>query len=87
MKNPGPKIVIMGDFNDNPPDKSIAQVLKATKLPDLSSGNTLYNPTNNFNWRQGEGSEFYKGEWSRFIQIILSTSLVNDQLGSDGAFP
>ena len=65
---------------------SIAQVLKATKVPDLSSGNTLYNPTNNFNWRQGEGSEFYKGEWSRFIQIILSTSLVNNQLGSDGAF-
>ena len=76
----------MGDFNDNPTDASLAQVLKATKIPEVNGPNSLYDAANNFNWKAGEGSEFYKGDWSRFIQFIVSTSLIKNQVGSDGSF-
>ena len=81
-----PRLVLMGDFNDNPPDASVSQTLGATKVPDLSVPNSLYNPTNNFDWKAGEGSEFYRGSWDRFIQIILSTSLIKNQLDSENKF-
>ena len=85
-QSPDAKLVLMGDFNDNPPDASVSQTLGTTKVPDLSVPNSLYNPTNNFDWKAGEGSEFYRGSWDRFIQIILSTSLVKNQLDRENKF-
>jgi len=76
----------MGDFNDNPPDKSISQVLKVYNSLDAAANNSLYDCNSKFNWKIGEGTEFYRGEWSRFIQIIVSTSLIKNQIGSDGGF-
>ncbi|MCY7410925.1 MAG: hypothetical protein LH473_11680, partial [Chitinophagales bacterium] len=83
--HPQAKILIMGDLNDNPTDKSIYEILKARKSPDLNN-NLLYNCVYNFDWKKGEGSEFYRGDWSRFIQIIVSTSLIKNQIASDGTF-
>lgn len=85
-QSPLAKLVLMGDFNDNPTDASVSITLGATKTPDLSVPNSLYNPTNHFDWKAGEGSEFYKGSWDRFIQIILSTSLIRDELDSENRF-
>lgn len=84
--NPNAQMVLMGDFNDNPPDESVAKILNAQQTLDPGTKNTLYNATSIFNWKAGEGSEFYRGSWSRFIQIILTSSLVEDQTGSDGVF-
>ncbi|HEX3080321.1 MAG TPA: endonuclease/exonuclease/phosphatase, partial [Puia sp.] len=75
LSNPGAKMIIMGDFNDNPTDASISQILQATKTPDPASKNSLYDAANVFNWKAGEGSEWYRGDWSRFIQIIVSPAL------------
>lgn len=86
QKVPNAKLVLMGDFNDNPSDASISRTLRASKAPDLSIGNSLYDPANNFDWKAGEGSEFYRGDWSRFIQIILSNALVKDQLDEQKSF-
>lgn len=83
---PNAKLVLMGDYNDNPSDVSVSKILGATKTPDLSVANSLYDPGNNFNWKTGEGSEFYKGDWSRFIQIILSTSLIRNELDAENNF-
>ena len=83
---PNARLVLMGDFNDNPTDASISKILGATKNPDLSQQNSLYDPANNFNWKEGEGSEFYRGDWSRFIQIILSTSLLKNNLDQQNTF-
>lgn len=85
-RSPNAHLVLMGDFNDNPTDPSIANTLGATKLPDLSVTNSLYDPANNFDWKAGEGSEFYRGDWSRFIQIIVSTSLIKNQLDGQNNF-
>ncbi|MEO6167966.1 MAG: endonuclease/exonuclease/phosphatase family protein [Chitinophagales bacterium] len=86
LRLPNAKLVAMGDFNDNPSDATISQTLGATKIPDLSVNNSLYDPANNFDWKAGEGSEFYRGDWSRFIQIIVSTSLVKNQLDEQKNF-
>lgn len=86
MQNPGARILVIGDFNDNPTDKSLSEVLGATRIPDTSHINSIYNCGFNFNWKNGEGSEFYKGEWSRLIQIIVSTALIKNQINSDGTF-
>jgi hypothetical protein len=60
--------------------------LKATKVPDLNTKNSIYDAANIFNWKAGEGSEFYKGDWSRFIQIMVTASMIKSQLNSDGTF-
>ncbi|MBK9729868.1 MAG: endonuclease/exonuclease/phosphatase family protein [Chitinophagaceae bacterium] len=86
LKSPYAKMVLMGDFNDNPSDASVSKILGATKTPDMTVNNSLYDPANNFNWKAGEGSEFYKGDWSRFIQIILSTSLIKNELDDQNNF-
>ena len=85
LRNPKAKILIMGDLNDNPPDKSIAQVLKAEESVNTNS-NALYDCDYNFDWKRGEGTEFYKGQWSRFIQIIVSSSLIQNQQNPKGGF-
>jgi len=84
--NPGAKIIAMGDFNDNPTDKSLAQVLKVSDSPGPAGKNSLYNCDVNFDWKKGEGSEFYRGDWSRFIQIIVTSSLIMNQTGPGGTF-
>lgn len=66
------KIVIMGDFNDDPNNKSIRKILKAgVKLDD----DCLYNvslPT----FRKGYGTLIYKGVWNLFDQVIISQGLM-----------
>ncbi|MFN0032014.1 MAG: endonuclease/exonuclease/phosphatase family protein [Flavobacteriales bacterium] len=63
-------ILVMGDFNDFPNDKSIAQTLNA----GVEKSNMLYNYM--FDEQQrGEGSYFYKGAWSPLDQFMASKAL------------
>ena len=68
------KIIIMGDFNDNPDDKSIVDVIGAkrdnNKTADLVG--LLADE-----YADGIGTEIYKGKWNLFDQLIVSNSLVN----------
>lgn len=72
------KIVIMGDMNDDPTDKSCRLVLDAKKYQkDVKAGglfNTMWEMFDN-----GIGSLCYRGKWNLFDQIIISESLVNDK--------
>ena len=74
------KIVVMGDFNDEPVDKSIRQVLSAEgDLEDLENGE-LYNPMMSIHL-EGEGSYKYRGQWNMLDQILLSPALINGNKG------
>ncbi len=57
-----PKIIIMGDFNDNPTDKSVKQTLVT---------NDFYNPMESI-FDKGDGTGNHRGEWYLFDQIIIS---------------
>lgn len=86
LLHPNAGIVITGDFNDNPSDATLTGILKAQQTIESSAKNPLYNAASIFRWKEGEGTEFYRGNWSRFIQFIFTASLIEDQLGSDGLF-
>ncbi len=59
------KIIIMGDFNDNPTNKSIKQVLVT---------DDFYNPMESI-FDKGNGSGNHQGEWFLFDQIIFTNNL------------
>jgi predicted extracellular nuclease len=59
-----PKIVVMGDFNDNPNNESV-------KL--LVNSENLYNPMETL-WSNDTGSLSYNFKWNFFDQILFSTN-------------
>jgi predicted extracellular nuclease len=61
------RILIMGDFNDHPNDKSIMEVLHAGQ----QTGDVLYNYMYDEHMK-GEGSYFYKGAWGALDQFMAS---------------
>lgn len=78
--NPACKVVMMGDFNDDPFDPSIAEVLNAKqKTKELKEGD-LFNPF----WsmlKAGYGTLAYQDAWNSFDNIVVSENLVNARAG------
>lgn len=75
--NPEIGVIIMGDLNDDPQDKSCARVLGAKRKASDAAPHGFYNPF----WKMlddGIGTLAYKSAWNLFDQIILSGNLVND---------
>lgn len=71
------KIIIMGDFNDDPFNESTAKVLSAKKNRDEVPERGLYNPM----WRildSGVGSLAYNNQWNLFDQIIISKPFIHN---------
>lgn len=71
------KVIIMGDLNDDPFDKSVRVALGAKKDLSILKQGDLYNPM----WKileSGIGSLRYQGMWNLFDQIIISDNLVSD---------
>lgn len=75
-EDPNVKLIIMGDMNDDPQDKSMAVALGAKrKMKDVEAPAGLWNPW----WdvlASGTGTLQYQGAWNLFDQIILSKSLL-----------
>ena len=72
---PNLHIVTMGDFNDDPNDKSISKSLGAVGNPKkLNDKNHLYNPMFNMH-KSGLGTLAYRDSWNLFDQIIISKEL------------
>jgi len=66
-ENENPYIIIMGDFNDNPTNKSIKNHLMN---PDF------YNPMLDLEEKK-KGSVMYHGKWYMFDQIIMNKALLD----------
>ena len=78
--HPEGKVLIMGDMNDDPDDKSMKTCLKAVReKEDIKSDADLYNPWWNILRKKGLGTLKYQGKWNLFDQIVVSGNL----LGSD----
>ncbi|WP_306642937.1 endonuclease/exonuclease/phosphatase family protein [Sanyastnella coralliicola] len=77
-KDPEAQIVMMGDFNDHPNNKSLMEVLSAGKKGDRKL-------LVNLMWekhKSGLGSYNYKGDWGALDQFIVSQNLVDGE-GAD----
>jgi len=79
-KDPDSKIIVMGDFNDEPSNKSIAKTLNVACDIENIEDNQLFNAFCQLE-KQGYGSYKYKGYWDMLDQIMISKSLITDTLG------
>ena len=73
--NPAAKVLIVGDMNDDPSDRSCAKVLGAKKKMKRVKKDGYYNAT----WKlfaKGHGTLCYRGKWNLFDQQIISGNLL-----------
>jgi len=85
INDPDSKILILGDFNDDPIDKSIKEGL----LQPLQIGNKTVNPFFNpmeVMYKKGWNSMAYRDGLHLFDQIILSSNLKRSSDKTDGYF-
>lgn len=72
-ENAQAKLIVMGDMNDDPDDRSIREGLRATGKRDELKPGDLFNP-----WvtviEKGVGTLAHRDRWGLFDQIILSQS-------------
>ncbi|MBQ7042103.1 MAG: endonuclease/exonuclease/phosphatase family protein [Muribaculaceae bacterium] len=74
--DPNQGIIIMGDLNDDPFNKSCAKVLGAKKKKKDVGEHGFYNPF----WKtldNGIGTLAYRGVWNLFDQIIISGNFID----------
>ena len=72
------KIIIIGDFNDEPDDSSIVKDLKAIKAVNPITGTSLYNLSTSWLENvQNIGTIKFKDRWQIFDQIIVSGNILN----------
>jgi endonuclease/exonuclease/phosphatase family metal-dependent hydrolase len=69
-KNPEERIIVMGDFNDEPSNKSISQHLMK---------NDFYNLHKTYE-NSKKGTVNHQGDWMVFDQIIVSKSILNGDI-------
>jgi len=69
-------VIIIGDFNDEPEDVSIVDVLKAGHNFENIAPGQLYNLAWYMKEKKGMGSLKFQGEWGLIDQIIVSSSLL-----------
>ena len=71
-----PKIIIMGDFNDDPINTSFKEVLKTkSKKKNVKEGD-IYNPYEDM-FRRGFNTLGYRDNINLFDQILISSSLLD----------
>ena len=72
-------ILIMGDLNDEPSNRSISVVLQAQPVSNSIIRKNLYNLFSPFEKRKNTGSYKYQGQWNMLDQIIVSGNLITGE--------
>ena len=82
-EDPSVKILVMGDMNDDPTNKSMVEGLSCKSEIDETGPNDMYNPWYNVLVKEKTGTLQYDGRWNLFDQIVLSPSLLNQKGAKD----
>ncbi len=77
---PEAKILVMGDFNDYPTDKSIVEGLYADSLKHQLDQFELLNLSYESQISK-RGTYFYRGDWGMLDQMLISKSLLKEDTG------
>jgi hypothetical protein len=72
---PGAKVFFMGDFNDDPTDRSVRRHLRSNGNASRLKENELFNPFEDF-FRKGIGTLAWRDSWNLFDQILFTPALV-----------
>lgn len=80
---PGTHVVVMGDLNDDPTDKSVSMIpgLGAKDKPKNVAKHAFYNPWVEIWEPDYRGTLSYQGRWNLFDQIIVSGTLLDNKKG------
>jgi endonuclease/exonuclease/phosphatase family metal-dependent hydrolase len=70
------RILIMGDFNDEPTNKSLLQILNATNKRKNISNRDLYNLMYDIHNTGTTGTITFQNSWQVFDQIIVSPAFL-----------
>ena len=76
QENSSAEIIVMGDMNDEPSNKSLTEVLGAAKPGDTNSGlvNLMY-PIH----EAKQGSYKYQGNWNMLDNLVVSSNLLDNK--------
>ncbi len=80
--DPNAKIIIMGDLNDDPTNKSLTQHLKVKGNAEEVKAGDLFDPMYNMFKKDGIGSLAYRDKWDLFDQIIVSQPFLEQDKSS-----
>ena len=69
-------IIIMGDFNDHPTDRSLSRILEAGSMQPPLQRNQLYNLFHHHIKESEFGTYKYQGQWEILDQFIVSGNLL-----------
>jgi hypothetical protein len=76
----GDKVVVMGDFNENPSDLGITNVLSSKTDSNVATNMELYNPYTPL-YAAGQGTLIYQHKWYLFDQIMVSGGFLHKGKG------
>lgn len=76
--NSSVKIIIAGDFNDEPENASVSEVLEAKKPVGTIHDAALYNLSASLEEACNCGSYRYKADWNMIDQFMVSGALLNE---------
>ncbi|MBE0653530.1 MAG: hypothetical protein IH594_07015 [Bacteroidales bacterium] len=72
-----PRIIIMGDFNDEPTNRSVMSGLLAGNKRKNTGTGDLYNLFYDQHNLENKGTYYFRGTWNMLDQIMVSYNLVN----------
>ena len=76
LDDPDCKVLVMGDMNDDPMNRSMAVELGARKTIQEVADGDMFNPW----WKileSGTGTLSYQGSWNLFDQIVMSSNMLD----------
>ncbi len=79
VRTPGADIIVMGDFNDEPQNRSLSEVLGSSfnrQKAKAGANRLLYNCWSGYS---GIGSYFFHNHWQRIDQILLSRGMLDNK--------
>ena len=76
-EDPNVKVLVMGDMNDDPTNKSMHECLSAKANIDEVGEGDMYNPFYFFLVKEGTGTLQYQGKWNLFDQIVMTPNMLN----------
>ena len=83
IENPDAKIIIMGDFNDDPSDESIKKGLLLPSAVEQETGKRFFNPMESMH-KKGFNTLAYRDGLNLFDQIIICNNLIRDGQSESG---
>nr|WP_314594435.1 endonuclease/exonuclease/phosphatase family protein [uncultured Porphyromonas sp.] len=79
--NPQAKVILMGDFNDDPTSPSVVEGLRSKNSTEGLQPGELFNPLAK-HYLSGRGTLAYRDVWNLFDNIIVSQGLLTSPAGS-----